>query len=178
MVSRVAKNPISVPSGVQITVTGQNVVVKGKQGELKYEAHSSIDVVSEGQILRVVPKMESRISNMHAGTTRALLNNMVQGVSQGFQKKLILVGVGYRAKVEKNVLHLSVGYSHPVQIDMPEGITVEAPSNTEVIVKGANKVEVCQIAAQIRAVRSPEPYKGKGIRYEGEKIILKEVKKK
>lgn len=178
MPSRIAKNPISIPSGVQVSVSGQNIVVKGKQGELKYEAHSTIGVVSEGQVLKIVPKVENRISNMHAGTTRALLSNMVQGVSEGFQKKLVLVGVGYRAKVEKNVLHLAVGYSHPVQIDMPAGITVEAPSNTEVIVKGANKVEVCQIAAQIRAVRAPEPYKGKGIRYDGEKIILKEVKKK
>lgn len=178
MASRIAKNPISIPSGVKVTILGQDIVVKGKQGELKFQVHSSIGVVAEGEILRVVPKVENKLSNMHAGTTRALLNNMVQGAHEGFQKKLLLVGVGYRARSEQNILHLTVGFSHPVQIAMPEGVTVEVPSNTEVVIKGANKAQVCQVAAQIRAIRPPEAYKGKGIRYEGEKIILKEVKKK
>jgi large subunit ribosomal protein L6 len=178
MASRVAKNPVSIPSDVQITLKGQDVVVKGKLGELKYTAHESVQVVTEDKALRVVLKNDDKTSNMHAGTTRALLENMVKGVSSGFQRKLVLVGVGYRARVEGNVLHLAVGYSHPVQIPMPGGITAEAPSNTEIFIKGSNKAEVCQMAAEIRAVRPPEPYKGKGIRYDDEKIILKEVKKK
>lgn len=178
MPSRVAKNPIKIPTGVEIKITGQEVTVKGKLGEMTRKIHPKIKVVKEDDILKVTAQNLNRESNILAGTTRALVNNMVSGVSEGFIRKLVLVGVGYRAKAQGKVLNLTVGLSHPVSINMPEGVTVETPSNTEVVLKGANKQLVSQVAADIRAIRPPEPYKGKGIRYENEQISLKEGKKK
>lgn len=178
MVSRVAKNPIKIPAGVSIKISDHDVLVKGKLGELK-EAYSAVlKVIQEDGHIQVAVANDAPESDALAGTTRALLQNMVDGVSTGFTKKLILIGVGYRAKVQGHDLDLSVGLSHPMVIKMPKGITVDVPSNTEIVLKGANKQLVCQVAANIRAVRPPEPYKGKGIRYENEEVILKEGKKK
>jgi large subunit ribosomal protein L6 len=178
MVSRVAKNPVAIPSGVEVKVGDGFVSVKGKHGEIKQILHRSVNVTQDGKQVVVVAKNTDRHSDAAAGTIRAIVNNMVHGVSQGFERKLVLVGVGYRAKAEGKKLHLTVGFSHPVEMTMPEGVTVETPSVTEVIVKGANKHTVSQVAANIRAVRPPEPYKGKGIRYANEQITLKEAKKK
>lgn len=178
MASRVAKNPIKLPAGVDVKLSGNDVVIKGKLGELKEVIPSEVAIEHlDGQI-QVRAANETTASDALSGTIRAILKNMVDGVSVGFTKKLIMVGVGYRAKVQGNDLDLSVGLSHPMVIKMPEGVTVETPSNTEILLKGADKQLVCQIAANIRAVRPPEPYKGKGIRYENEEVILKEGKKK
>lgn len=178
MASRVAKNPIKLPAGVDIKFSGNDIVVKGKLGELKGVIPSAVTVEhTDGQI-QVKAANETAASDALSGTMRAILKNMVDGVSVGFTKKLIMVGVGYRAKVQGSDLDLSVGLSHPMIITMPAGVTVEAPSNTEILLKGADKQLVCQVAANIRAVRPPEPYKGKGIRYENEEVILKEGKKK
>ncbi len=178
MASRVAKNPIPIPSGVEIKLAGQDITVKGKQGEMSLHVHPAVKVVQDEQELKVAAANDSRESNALSGTMRALINNLVVGVSEGFTKKLILVGVGYRAKAQGSKLDLTVGMSHPVVIDMPKGITVETPAQTEIVLKGADKQAVAQVAANIRAVRPPEPYKGKGIRYEGEHIVRKEGKKK
>ncbi|MCH9643324.1 MAG: 50S ribosomal protein L6 [Gammaproteobacteria bacterium] len=178
MVSRVAKNPIDVPSGVEVKLSGQTVSIKGKNGELHQDVHPAVRALVEENQIKVAPVDEARESNALAGTMRALLNNMVKGVSEGFEKKLVMIGVGYRAKAQGKVLNLNVGFSHPVDVAMPEGVNVETPSNTEIVLKGANKQLVAQIAANIRDIRPPEPYKGKGIRYEGEHISLKEGKKK
>src|SRR3990167_7531820 len=178
MASRVAKNPIKIPTGVDVKISGADVLVKGKLGELKEVVPALVNVVhSEGHI-KVTAANDSTESDALAGTIRAILQNMVNGVSTGFTKKLLMVGVGYRAKVQGNSLDLSVGLSHPMVIEMPKGVTVEAPTNTEIVLKGADKHMVCQVAANIRSVRPPEPYKGKGIRYENEQVILKESKKK
>lgn len=178
MVSRVAKNPIKIPAGVDVKITGQEVLVKGKLGELKESFSAVLKVLHEDGHVQVTVATDVPKADALAGTTRALLQNMVDGVSKGFTKKLILIGVGYRAKVQGNDLDLSLGLSHPMVMTMPAGVTVEVPSNTEIVLKGANKQIVCQVAANIRAVRPPEPYKGKGVRYENEKVILKEGKKK
>lgn len=178
MASRVAKNPVKIPAGVDVKIAGQDILVKGKLGELKYNVPSLIQITQSDGHVQVSAANDEAQSNALSGTTRALIQNMVQGVSAGFTKKLILIGVGYRAKVQGNALDLSVGLSHPLVIQMPKGITVETPSNTEILIKGADKQMVCQVAANIRSVRPPEPYKGKGIRYENEQVMLKEGKKK
>lgn len=178
MVSRVAKNPVEIPKGVEVKIDGKVVTIKGKNGQLKQTVHKLVSVTQNDTEIVVAPMNSELASNALAGTTRALMKNMVHGVNTGFERKLVLVGVGYRAKAQGNMLNLTVGYSHPVDIEMPEGITVETPTQTEILLKGADKQAICQIAANIRAVRPPEPYKGKGIRYSDETITLKEAKKK
>jgi large subunit ribosomal protein L6 len=176
--SRVAKAPINVPAGVEINVSGQDVKVKGKVGELTYNVNPAVEVVVEDNVVRTLPRDGFANAWAQAGTARANINNMVVGVSAGFEKKLLLTGVGYRAAMKGNVLGLSLGYSHPVDFEVPAGVTVEAPTQTEVLVKGADKQLVGQVAANIRKWRAPEPYKGKGIRYSDEIIRRKEAKKK
>lgn len=179
MKSRVARAPIKLPAGVDVQIAATEITVKGKLGELKETLPPVIKIVkAEGELKLSAAETGEPNVNTIAGTMRALIQNMVQGVSVGFSKKLVLVGVGYRAKVQGNALDISVGFSHPYVMKMPKGITVETPTNTEIVVKGADVELVSQIAANIRAVRPPEPYKGKGIRYENERIELKEGKKK
>lgn len=176
--SRVAKAPIAVPSGVTITLNGQNVVVKGKNGELTLNVNPAVEIVVDGNVVRTNPRDGFDNADAQAGTARALINNLVTGVAEGYTRKLELVGVGYRAKAEGKVLNLSLGFSHPVVFEVPNGITIETPSQTEVLVKGADKQLVGQVAANIRAYRKPEPYKGKGVRYANENVRRKEAKKK
>lgn len=176
--SRVAKNPIEVPSGVDVALAGGAVSIKGPMGNLTQALTNSVKVTFADGKLQVAAADESRQANAMSGTTRALLANMVQGVSKGFERKLTLVGVGYRAQAQGNKLNLSLGFSHPVEHVMPEGIKVETPSQTEILIKGADRQKVGQVAADVRAYRSPEPYKGKGIRYADEVVALKETKKK
>ena len=176
--SRVGKMPVAVPSGVDVAIKDDQISVKGAGGSLQLAQNALVKVVNEGGNLTFVPANESREANAMSGTMRQLVNNMVNGVSKGFEKKLSLVGVGYKAAATGNKLNLTVGYSHPVNIEMPAGITVATPTPTEVVVKGADRQRVGQLAAEIRAVRPPEPYKGKGIRYADEKITIKETKKK
>lgn len=176
--SRIAKNPVVLPSGVEVKADGQQVTVKGSKGTLAHCVHKLVAMKQEGNELSFSANDESKEANALAGTTRALLNNMVIGVSQGFERKLDLVGVGYRAQAQGKVLNLTLGLSHPVNFEVPEGITVETPSQTEIVVKGADKQQVGQVAAKIRAYRPPEPYKGKGVKYRDEVIVRKEAKKK
>mgnify|MGYP002717079475 FL=1 len=176
--SRVAKAPVTVPAGVTITLNGQNLTVKGKNGELTLNVNPAVEIVVDGNVLRTVPREGFENANAQAGTARALLNSMVIGVTDGFTQKLELVGVGYRAKAEGKVLNLSLGFSHPVAFEVPAGITVETPTQTEILVKGADKQLVGQVSANIRAYRKPEPYKGKGVRYANENVRRKEAKKK
>ena len=176
--SRVAKAPIAVPAGVTVTLNGQNVVVKGKNGELTLNVNPAVEIVVDGNVVRTNPRDGFDNADAQAGTARALINNLVTGVADGYTRKLELVGVGYRAKAEGKVLNLSLGFSHPVVFEVPNGITIETPSQTEVLVKGADKQLVGQVAANIRAYRKPEPYKGKGVRYANENVRRKEAKKK
>ncbi|QBG36740.1 50S ribosomal protein L6 [Litorilituus sediminis] len=176
--SRVAKAPVAVPAGVTVTLSGQDITVKGPVGELSQTIHGLVKVSQEENELKTVVAEESKEAWAQAGTARALINNMVEGVSKGFVKTLILNGVGYRAKAAGKSLDLSLGFSHPISHAIPEGITVETPSQTEVVLKGADKQLVGQTAANIRAYRKPEPYKGKGIRYSDEYVRRKEAKKK
>ncbi len=176
--SRIANQPVSIPSGVEVSVSGQQVAVKSGKGQLALEVHPKVSVLQEEGVVRVAARNKEKASVALAGTTRALLNNMVKGVSQGFEKRLQLVGVGYRAQVQGNTLNLTLGLSHPVNFPIPDGISVETPSQTEIVVKGIDKQRVGQVAAEIRAFRRPEPYKGKGVRYADEQIIRKEAKKK
>lgn len=178
MASRVAKNPIKIPAGVDVKITGQDILVKGKLGELKKSVGLLVKITQTDGHIHIAAANDSISSDSLSGTMRALIANMISGVSTGFTKKLVMIGVGYRAKVQGNSLDLSVGLSHPMIMHMPKGITVECPTNTEIVLKGADNHLVCQVAANIRDVRPPEPYKGKGIRYENEQIILKEGKKK
>ncbi len=173
--SRVAKAPIALPSGVELKVVDGAVSVKGPKGTLGLRLHPSIALEQEDNMIRVKTVGSSDLAM--AGTFRALVNNLVTGVTSGFQKKLSLVGVGYRAQVQGKTLSLSLGFSHPVEYVAPEGITIEAPSQTEVLIKGCDKQRVGQVAAEIRAYRPPEPYKGKGVRYSDEVVIRKEAKK-
>lgn len=174
--SRIANAPIQLPKGVEVKLDGRKVNVKGPQGQLALDLHEAVDLEQEGDTLTMKAKNEKFLAM--AGTMRALVNNMVSGVSEGFERRLNLVGVGYRAQAQGTKLNLNLGFSHPVAFEAPQGIALETPSQTEIVVKGADKQQVGQVAAQIRAFRSPEPYKGKGIRYSDERISLKEAKKK
>jgi large subunit ribosomal protein L6 len=176
--SRIAKSPVAVASGVEIKIDGQQVEVKGSKGTLSWRVHANVEVVLEDGELRVRPRSENKEAWAQAGTTRSLLNNMVTGCSEGFSKALTLVGVGYRAAMKGNDLDLNLGFSHPVLYKVPEGITIQTPSQTEIVVSGADKQQVGQVASEIRAYRPPEPYKGKGIRYADEHVLRKEAKKK
>ena len=173
--SRIAKTPIELPSGVDINVSGGEVSVKGPKGNLALVLHPHISVEQEDKTVTVKPANDSDIPM--AGTYRSLVNNMVVGVSDGFEKKLTLVGVGYRAQVQGSKLTLALGFSHPVEYNAPEGITIEVPSQTEIVIKGCDKQKVGQVASEIRAFRPPEPYKGKGVRYSDERVVRKEAKK-
>jgi large subunit ribosomal protein L6 len=176
--SRVAKKPVELPKGVEINISGQAITVKGGKGSLSRDIHNSVGIAQEDNVLTFVPKDGSKAAMALAGTMRALINNMVVGVSEGFEKKLELVGVGYRAQAQGQKLNLTLGFSHPVDYAVPEGVSVETPSQTEVVVKGTDKQKVGQVAAEIRAYRPPEPYKGKGVKYADEIIVRKEAKKK
>ena len=176
--SRIAKAPINVPAGVEITLKGQDITVKGKNVELSRAINEAVEVSFEDNVITTKPVEGVANAWAQAGTARALINNMIVGVNDGYEKKLQLVGVGYRAAVKGKVLDLTLGFSHPVNFEIPEGITIEAPSQTEIVVKGADKQLVGQTAANIRAYREPEPYKGKGVRYADEYVRRKEAKKK
>jgi large subunit ribosomal protein L6 len=176
--SRVAKNPILLPNGVEAKLDGNRLVIKGAKGALSSDLHPSVPVQIQNGVIKVTPDKNDKIINALAGTMRANINNMVVGVSKGYETKLNLIGVGYRAQSKGNSISLSLGFSHPVEFEAPAGITLETPTQTEIIVKGCDKQVVGQVAANIRAYRSPEPYKGKGIRYSDEEIVRKEAKKK
>ena len=176
--SRVAKAPINVPSGVTVTQNGQAVSVKGSKGELSLQVNDLVSVSIEDNVLTFSHKAEDSQGWAQAGTARAIVNNMVQGVSQGFEKKLQLIGVGYRAQVQGNAVNLTLGFSHPVVYNLPAGVTAQCPSNTELVLSSADKQLLGQVAAEIRAYRKPEPYKGKGVRYVDEYVRRKEAKKK
>lgn len=174
--SRIANKPVELPSGVDIKLDGQNVTAKGSVGEMVLAVHPSVKVVQEDNTLTVNADTPADVAM--AGTMRSLLDNLVIGVTKGFEKKLELVGVGYRAQAKGKSLNLSLGFSHPVEYPTPEGITIETPSQTEIVIKGYDKQRVGQVAAEIRAYRPPEPYKGKGVKYSDERVIRKEAKKK
>ena len=176
--SRVAKNPVIVPAGVEVNLSGVEISIKGPLGTLKQRQSADVKLVHEGQELKCQAANDSQQANAMSGTMRSLLANMVLGVTKGFEKKLTLVGVGYRAQAKGDVLGLSLGFSHPVEHKMPAGVKVETPTQTEIVLKGIDKQVVGQVAAEVRAYRSPEPYKGKGVRYSDEVVILKETKKK
>lgn len=176
--SRVAKNPVIIPSGVDVKIASGEISVKGPLGSLKQRALESVVIEIEGSSVLCKAQDESIKANAMSGTMRALLANMVHGVSKGYEKKLTLVGVGYRAQGKGDSVSLSLGFSHPVEHKMPDGVKVETPTQTEIVVKGIDKQVVGQVAAEIRAYRRPEPYKGKGVRYADEVVILKETKKK
>ncbi|MDG2916189.1 50S ribosomal protein L6 [Bisgaard Taxon 10/6] len=176
--SRVAKTPVNIPAGVQVSLNGQLLTVKGKNSELSRTIHNSVEVKENNGALTFAPREGFAGADAQAGTARALVNAMVIGVTEGFTKKLQLVGVGYRAQVKGNTVSLSLGFSHPVEHTLPAGITAECPSQTEIVLKGADKQLIGQVAADIRAYRKPEPYKGKGVRYADEVVRTKEAKKK
>jgi large subunit ribosomal protein L6 len=176
--SRVGKMPVAIPEGVDVAIKDDQVNVKGALGTLALTQNALVTIKNDDGKLTFVPANDSRQANAMSGTMRQLVNNMVTGVTKGFEKKLNLVGVGYKAQAQGAKLNLTVGYSHPVVMDMPAGIKVETPTPTEVVIKGSDRQRVGQIAAEVRAVRPPEPYKGKGIRYSDEKITIKETKKK
>ena len=176
--SRVGKMPVSVPGGVDVVIKQDQINVKGALGALALAQNALVTITNDAGKLSFAPANDSREANAMSGTMRQLVNNMVVGVTKGFEKKLSLVGVGYKAAAQGNKLNLTVGYSHPVDFDMPAGITVATPTPTEIVIKGSDRQRVGQIAAEVRAVRPPEPYKGKGIRYVDEKITIKETKKK
>ena len=176
--SRVGKSPVAVPAGVDVSIKQDQISVKGAGGSLTLALNALVKVASNEGKLSFVPANDSREANAMSGTMRQLVNNMVVGVTKGFEKKLNLVGVGFKASAQGAKLNLAVGFSHPVNKDMPEGITVATPTPTEIVIKGADRQRVGQVAAEIRAIRPPEPYKGKGIRYSDEKITIKETKKK
>ena len=176
--SRVANQPVSVPSSVEITENGQQVTVKGPKGTLEHMIHGLVEMERDDAELKFKARDESKAANALAGTTRAVINNLIIGASDGFEKKLELVGVGYRAQAKGKVLNLTLGFSHPVDYEVPEGVTAETPSQTEIVIKGCDKQKVGQVAAEIRAFRPPEPYKGKGVRYADEVVVRKEAKKK
>ena len=176
--SRVANKPGSLPAAVEITENGQQLSVKGPKGTLVHDIHSLVEVSHADGKLTFKARDDSKAANALAGTTRSVVNNLVVGVTDGFEKKLELVGVGYRAQAKGKVLNLSLGFSHPVDYELPEGVTVTTPSQTEIVINGTDKQQVGQVAAEIRAFRPPEPYKGKGVRYADEVVVRKEAKKK
>jgi large subunit ribosomal protein L6 len=176
--SRVGKMPIAIPQGVDVAITEDQISVKGSLGTLVRAAHRLVKVQNDAGKLSFTPLDESTEANAMSGTMRALVANMVNGVTKGFEKKLNLVGVGFRAQAQGTKLNLQIGFSHPVVKDMPAGVKVECPTQTEILIKGADRQAVGQVAAEVRAFRPPEPYKGKGIRYSDEKVALKETKKK
>lgn len=176
--SRVAKMPVLVPQGVDLALSADLISVKGSLGSLVLKPNALVKIEQNDGKLTFAPADDSAAANAMSGTMRQLVNNMVVGVSKGFEKKLTLLGVGYKAQAQGNKLNLTVGYSHPVEMVMPEGVKVETPAPTEVLIKGADRQRVGQIAAEVRAVRPPEPYKGKGIRYADERVTIKETKKK
>jgi large subunit ribosomal protein L6 len=176
--SRVAKRPVELSKDLSAEVKGQSVTIKGKKGSLSLEVNSQVEVTVDGNVLKVAARSGGKFADAVAGTTRAHIANMVTGVTAGFQKKLELVGVGYRAAVQGKKLNLTLGFSHPVEYPIPQGITIETPSQSEIIIKGMDRQQVGQVAADIRDYRPPEPYKGKGVRYSDERIVLKEAKKK
>ena len=176
--SRVGKMPVAIPQGVDVSIKEDQINVKGTGGNLSLTLNALVKATNEGGKLSFVPANDSREANAMSGTMRQLVNNMVVGVTKGFEKKLSLVGVGFRAQAAGQKLNLQIGFSHPVAKDMPAGITVATPTQTEIVIKGSDRQVVGQIAAEVRAIRPPEPYKGKGIRYLGETVVLKETKKK
>jgi large subunit ribosomal protein L6 len=175
--SRIANNPVTIPSGVDVNIVGSLITIKGGKGELSHDIHPLVKIEQEDSVLKTTVNNNSKTANALSGTTRALIQNIVTGVTEGFERKLEIVGVGYRAAVSGKVLNLTLGFSHPVAFAIPEGITIETPSQTEVVIKGIDKQQVGQVAANIRAYRPPEPYKGKGVRYSDERIVRKEAKK-
>lgn len=176
--SRVANAPITIPAGVEVSLDGNLMKVKGKLGQLTFGLRDTLDLDIEADLIKVKWDSEIKDAKAHAGTARASINNMVKGVSEGFVKRMLLVGVGYRAQVKDNLLTLALGYSNPVEYVIPEGVTVEVPTQTELLVKGSDKQKVGQVASEIRAFRPPEPYKGKGVRIADEYVARKEAKKK
>jgi len=176
--SRVAKKPVNIPAGVEVGISDNNIKIKGPKGTVQMDFDVGVEVKKESNTILFVPKDGVENANAISGTTRSLINNMVAGVIKGFERKLILIGVGFKAQVQGKFLNLSLGFSHPIKFQMPVGITIETPSQTEIVVKGADKHLVGQVASGIRAFRPPEPYKGKGVRYEGEVVVQKEGKKK
>ncbi|MFZ5620516.1 MAG: 50S ribosomal protein L6 [Pseudomonadota bacterium] len=176
--SRVAKKPIELPKGVEVTINGADVTVKGPKGSLQQKIHRLVEMKQDGSQLIFAARNDEPGAWAQAGTARALINNLVTGVSKGFERKLELVGVGYRAQAQGKVLNLTLGFSHPVNYAVPEGVTIETPSQTEIVVRGSDRQKVGQVAADIRAYRPPEPYKGKGVKYSDEVIMRKEAKKK
>ncbi|MDZ7661280.1 50S ribosomal protein L6 [Thiohalophilus sp.] len=169
---------ISIPSGVEVTINDQHVSVKGSKGTMEHTVHPVVEIVREEDNLTFLPREKGPEAIAQSGTARAVINNLVTGVSDGFEKKLELVGVGYRAQSQGKVLNLTLGFSHPINYELPEGVTAETPSQTEVVIRGIDKQQVGQVAAEIRGFRPPEPYKGKGVKYADERIIRKEAKKK
>jgi large subunit ribosomal protein L6 len=176
--SRVGKMPIAVPKGVDVSISAEQISVKGSNGALVRAGNALVNIKLDSGTLTFEPANDSVAAGAMSGTMRALVNNMISGVSKGFEKKLTLVGVGFRAQAQGQKLNLQVGFSHPVVKDMPEGVKVETPTQTEIVIKGADRQSVGQVAAEVRAIRPPEPYKGKGIRYADERVSLKETKKK
>ncbi len=176
--SRIAKAPVTIPSGVDIKLDGNNMTIKGSKGQLSYSFNPIINFVIADNSIQMEWDKANKVATAQAGTARAIVNNMVTGVSVGFEKKLTLIGVGYRAQAKGNILNLTRGFSHPVDFEVPAGISVETPSQTEILIKGSDKQQVGQVAAKIRAYRPPEPYKGKGVRYSDEHVVRKEAKKK
>ncbi|MCL2162563.1 MAG: 50S ribosomal protein L6 [Betaproteobacteria bacterium] len=176
--SRVGKNPVPIPGGVEVTIAGGDLSIKGPLGTLSRAVHPSVAVEREGDALVFKPREGAANANAFSGTMRALVNNMVTGVTKGFERRLNLVGVGYRAQAQENKLNLSLGYSSPIVYQLPDGVKAETPTQTEIIIKGIDKQRVGQVAAEVRAFRAPEPYKGKGVRYSDEKVVIKETKKK
>lgn len=176
--SRVANNPIALPSGVEVKLEGQRVSVKGSRGSMDFRMHPDVSVAQEEGTLKVSARNGSKAARALAGTTRAVVNNMVTGVSQGFERRLLIQGVGYRAQVQGGKLNLQLGFSHPVEYELPQGIEAQTPSQTEIVLSGVDKQLVGQVAAEIRSFRPPEPYKGKGVRYSDERVRRKEAKKK
>lgn len=176
--SRVGKMPITVPQGVDVQITADQITVKGANGTLVRTTNALVNIKKDGTVISLEPANDSVAANAMSGTMRALINNMVNGVSKGFEKKLTLVGVGFRAQAQGPKLNLQIGFSHPVVKDMPAGVTVACATPTEILIKGADRQVVGQVAAEVRAIRPPEPYKGKGIRYADERVVIKETKKK
>lgn len=176
--SRIAKYPVPIPAGVEVRLGDRELVVKGKNGELSLAVNADVQIDQREGELTFAPRRQGTGANAIAGTTRALVNNMVVGVSQGFQRRLTLVGVGYRAALQGDKLSLTLGFSHPVEYQLPQGVAAEVPTQTEIVLKGADKQRLGQVAAEIRAFRPPEPYKGKGVRYADEQVHRKEAKKK